>query len=69
MLKPSKTYHRKYQILYHESGIEILKFLDKTPDRNDLTRDLIVNMNNYIRCYPERIEIIEPKKNVQLNLF
>lgn len=69
MLNPSKNYHRQNQILYGESGTEIIKFLDKTPDRNDLTGDLIVNMNNYIRCYPERIEIIEPKNNVQLNLF
>lgn len=68
-LKPWQHYNRKNQILYDESGTEILKFLDKTPDRNNLTGDLIVNMNNYIRCYPERIEIIEPKKNVQLNLF
>lgn len=35
-------------------------------DRNGFTGDLIANMNNYIKCYPERVEI---KNNVQLNLF
>lgn len=69
MLDVTKTYHRKNQILYDESGTEILKFLEKTTDRNDLTGELIKNMNNYIRCYPERIHIIEKQKNVQLNLF
>lgn len=66
MLNPNKTYHRKKQILYDESGNQILKFLDKMPDRTGFTGDLIANMNNYIKCYPERVEI---KNNVQLNLF
>lgn len=66
MLNPSKTYNRKKQILYDEYGNPILKFRDKMPDRNGFTGDLIANMNNYIKCYPERVEI---KNNVQLNLF
>lgn len=66
MLNPNKTYHRKKQILYDESGNQILKFLDKMPDRNGFTGDLIAKMNNYIKCYPERVEI---KNNVQLNSF
>lgn len=70
MLNPNKTYHRKNQILYDESGAQILKFLDKMPDGNNFSGDLILNMNNYIKRYPERIEILETKKeNVQLNLF
>lgn len=44
----------------------ILKFRDKMPDRNGFTGDLIANINNYIKCYTERVEI---KNNVQLNLF
>jgi hypothetical protein len=66
MLNPNKTYHRKKQILYDEDGTPILKFRDKMPDSNGFTGDLIANMNNYIKCYPERVEI---KNNVQLNLF
>lgn len=66
MLNPNKSYHRKKQMLYDENGNQILKFLDKMPDKNSLTGDLIANMNNYIKCYPERVEI---KNNVQLNLF
>lgn len=66
MLNQNKNYHRKKQILYDQDGNPILKFLDKMPDRNGFTGDLIVNMNNYIKCYPERVEI---KNNVQLNLF
>ena len=69
MLDFNKTYYRKNQILYDEENNEILKFRDKMPDGKDFAGKLVENMNNYIRCYPERIEKIEPKKNVQLNLF
>ena len=69
MLNPKKTYHRKKGILYDESGTQILKFAEATNDSNNLTGDLVKNMNNYIRCYPNRVEIIENKKDVQLNLF
>lgn len=67
MLNPSKTYHRKKSIIYDESGNQILKFTDFTNDATGLTGNLVENMNNYIRCYSERVEII--KENVQLNLF
>lgn len=69
ILNPNQTYHRKKGILYDESGTEILKFTDITTDAENLTGDLVENMNNYIRCYPDRVEIIEQKTNVQLNLF
>jgi len=71
MLNLTKTYHRKKQILYDESGSEILRFKDKMPDGENFTGPLIENMNNYIRIYPERVEVIESKKetNVQINLF
>lgn len=69
MLIPAQTYHRKKGILYDESGTEILKFTDITKDADNLTGDLVINMNNYIRHYPDRVEIIEQKTNVQLNLF
>lgn len=69
ILDITKTYHRKNQILYDEDNNEILKFRDKMPDGKDFSGKLVENMNNYIRCYPERIEKIEPKQNVQLNLF
>lgn len=68
MLDITQTYHRKNQILYDSDNNEILKFRDKMPDGKDFSGKLVENMNNYIRCYPERIEKIE-KKNVQLNLF
>jgi len=70
MLNPKQTYHRKKGILYDEFGTKILKFTDITTDADNLTGDLVVNINNYISRYPDRIEIIEEKKeNVQLNLF
>lgn len=69
MLNPNQTYHRKKQILYDESGNQILKFKDNAADAENLTGKLVENMNNYIRCYPDRIEILEKKENVQLNLF
>lgn len=71
MLNPGQTYHRKKQILYNESGTEILSFKDKMPDGENFTGPLIENMNNYIRIYPERVEVIESKKeiNVQIDLF
>lgn len=69
MLNPSQTYHRRKGIIYDESGTQILKFTEITNDSNNLTGDLVKNMNNYIHCYPNRIEIIQNKKYVQLNLF
>lgn len=71
MLNSSQTYHRKKQILYDESGNQILKFKDITSDAENLTGRLVENMNNFIRCYPDKVEIINEKKqtNVQLNLF
>lgn len=69
MLNPSQTYHRKKGILYDESGTQILKFTDIKTDVSNLTGDLVENMNNYINRYPDRIEIITIKENVQLNLF
>lgn len=72
MLNPLQTYHRKKDILYNESGEAVLKFLEnKTADVSGLTGKLVENMNNYIRCYPERVEVIESKKqtNVQIDLF
>lgn len=72
MLNPEKVYHRKKDILYDESGEAVLKFIEnKTADVDGLTGNLVENMNNYIRCYPDRVEVIESKKqtNVQIDLF
>lgn len=71
MLNPEKVYHRKKDILYDESGAAIVKFIGNTNNAENLTGDLVENMNNYIRCYPERVEVIESKKeaNIQINLF
>lgn len=72
MLNPSQTYHRKKQILYDESGNQILKFKENAADVENLTGDLVENMNRFIKLYPERVEIIikeEKQNNVQLNLF
>lgn len=66
MLKPSKTYHRKKQILYDESGNKILKFKDIEKDIKNISGESLNNLNRFIKLYPERIEI---KNNVQLNLF
>lgn len=71
MLNPEQTYYRKNHIIYDESGNAILKCDEKTADATGLTGQLVVNMNNYIRYYPDRVEILEqkPQTNVQLNLF
>lgn len=71
MLNPHKIYHRKKDILYDESGTAILKFIGSTNNAENLTGDLVENMNNYIRCYPERVEVFESKKqtSVQIDLF
>lgn len=71
ILNPNQTYYRKNHILYDENGNAIIKFEQKTADVSGLTGKLVENMNNYIRCYPERVEILEqkPKSDVQLNLF
>ena len=71
MLDVNKIYHRKKDILYDESGAAIVKFIGNTNNAENLTGNLVENMNNYIRCYPERVEVIESKKetNVQINLF
>lgn len=71
MLDPDQNYIRKSQVLYDSSGKSILKFIEKTPDRNDLTGELVKNMNSFIKCYPERVEIFKQEENlnVQLNLF
>lgn len=70
MLNPEETYHRKKDILYDSQGVEVLKFLEHTVDSADLTGDLVNNMNMFIKCYPERVEFLDQKKeNVQLNLF
>lgn len=69
MLNPTQTYHRKKQILYDESGNQILKFLDNAADTTGLTGKLVKNMNRFIECYPDRVEIIKQETNNQLNLF
>lgn len=71
MLNPEKVYHRKKDILYDESGAAIVKFIGNTNNAEKLTGNLVENMNNYIRCYPERVEVIESKKgtNAQIYLF
>lgn len=71
MLNPEQVYHRKKDILYDESGVAVLKFIGDTNNAENLTGNLVENMNNYIRCYPERVEVIESKKqtNVQIDLF
>lgn len=69
MLNSTQTYHRKKQILYDESGNQIVKFIGITADADNLIGDLVDNMNKYIECYPDRIEVLEKKENVQLNLF
>lgn len=66
MLNPSQTYHRKKQILYDESGNDILKFKDIEKDIENISGESLNNLNRYIKLYPERVEI---KNNVQLNLF
>lgn len=71
MLDPTENYTRKNQILYDSLGRKVLKFKESTPDRNDLTGELIENINMFIKCYPERVEFIETKQeaNIQLDLF
>lgn len=70
ILNPEETYHRKNHILYDSQGNKIVQFDQKSADADNLTGDLVVNMNTYIKCYPERVEIFDQKKeNVQLNLF
>lgn len=69
MLNSEQTYYRKNQILYDESGNQVLKFIDKMPDGENFIGDLIENMNKYIKCYPERIEIITNPIKEQLTLF
>jgi len=66
MLNPEITYHRKNKILYDSSGNDVVKFKEITADAENLTGVLVENMNKYIACYPERIEIIEKQ---QLTLF
>jgi len=67
MLNPNQIYHRKNKILYDSSGKEIVKFKEITVDAENLTGVLVENMNKYIACYPERIEIIE-KQTINLIL-
>lgn len=70
MLNPSQKYKRKNNIIYDELGNQVLKFKQNTNDHDFVTGQRVENMNNYIRCYPDRVEILEVKKeNVQLNLF
>lgn len=69
MLNPDQMYYRKNQILYDESGNQVLKFVDKMPDGENFTGELVENMNKYIIRYPERIEIITNPIKEQLTLF
>ncbi|APZ82923.1 hypothetical protein [Flavobacterium phage FL-1] len=69
MLDLKETYHRKKDILYDSKNNPIIKFEQHTADCENLTGNLVHNMNNYIRCYPDRVEILEKKENGQLNLF
>jgi hypothetical protein len=71
MLNPEQIYHRKKDVLYNESGAAVLKFIGDTNNAENLTGNLVENMNNYIRCYPERVEVIEIKKqtSIQIDLF
>lgn len=69
LLNPSQKYKRKNNIIYDESGNQVLKFTQNTNDHDYVTGQLVENMNKYIRCYPDRVEIITIKENVQLNLF
>lgn len=69
MLNPDQTYYRKKQILYDLQGNQVLKFVDKMPDMENTTGDLVENMNKYINRYPERIEIITNPIKEQLTLF
>lgn len=69
-LNPSQKYKRKNNIIYDELGNQVLKFKQNTNDHDFVTGQFVENMNTYIRCYPDRVEILEVKKeNVQLNLF
>lgn len=70
MLDPEETYHRKNQILYDSKNKKILTFIDKMPDAGNFTGELIINMNNYIKRYPERVEIFKfESSDSQLTLF
>ena len=66
MLDPKEIYSRKNKVLYDSLGNEVLKFTEHTVDTSNLTGDLVDNMNKFISCYPNRIEIIEKQ---QLTLF
>lgn len=69
MLNPSETYHRKKQILYDSKNNQILTFRDKMPDGENFTGNLVENINNYIKKFPERIQVVEQETNNQLTLF
>lgn len=70
MLNPSETYSRKKNILYDAQGIKILKFLTDTVDRENISGDLVVNLNDYIKTFPERVEIVNTESSeTQLTLF
>lgn len=70
MLNPEETYHRKKQILYDSKNKKILTFIDKMPDAGNFTGELIINMNNYIKRYPERVDIFNMENlKTQLTLF
>lgn len=70
MLNPEEIYYRKKNILYNSKNKAVVKFSESSADVGNLTGNLVENMNNYIRCYPERIEIFSMESSeTQLTLF
>lgn len=70
MLNPEETYYRKKSTLYDSKNIPILIFKHETGNMENLTGDLVENMNTYIRKFPDRIHVIENKNlDEQLTLF
>lgn len=70
VLNPQEIYNRKNKVLYNSTGNQILKFIDKTPDLENITGIFIENINNYIKAYPDRVEIFSNEiSDPQLKLF
>lgn len=70
ILNPKETYYRNKNILYDSKNNAVIEFQQKTADTENLTGILVENMNTYIRCYPERVEILKQKENpIEINLF
>jgi len=70
MLDSNKIYHHKNQIIYDCQGNTIVKIKDRFPDLENISGNHITNINNYIKKFPDRVEIVNMKRQeIQLTLF